>query len=240
MTMKTVLCFGDSNTWGTVPMTAWNADERFDSQVRWPGVLRQRLGADWHVIEEGLPGRTTVLDDPLEGRHLNGLDYLLPCLFSHRPLDRLVIMLGTNDLKDRFNLSAEEIGYFAIERLLQVVSASGCVRGGNQNVVIVCPPPVRRRGIFERIFAQAEPKSNALHVHMQAAAKNHRAQFLNAGRHVTSSDVDGIHLDADQQVRLGHAIADLFLAAHDDTPLIEPPTAFPADSTAEPGIPGGH
>lgn len=76
--MRTVVCFGDSNTWGTVP---GGNDSRFARAVRWPGVLQETLGRTWHVIEEGLPGRTTVHDNPLVPFR-SGRDYLIPCLES--------------------------------------------------------------------------------------------------------------------------------------------------------------
>jgi lysophospholipase L1-like esterase len=92
--MKAILCYGDSNTWGYDPVTKG----RFPRDMRWTGVLRQSLGDDYLVIEEGLNGRTTVWDDPIEG-YKNGAAYLVPCLTTHRPLDLVIIMLGTNDLK---------------------------------------------------------------------------------------------------------------------------------------------
>src|SRR5512143_1112361 len=102
--MQTILCFGDSNTWGYNPETA----ERYPPDVRWTGVLQQKLGAQYRVIEEGLNGRTTVWDDPVQpGR--NGRIYLGPCLESHRPLDAVVLFLGLNDLKVRFSATAEDI-----------------------------------------------------------------------------------------------------------------------------------
>jgi len=104
--MKTVLCYGDSNTWGSA--TAPRPDDRYPPDERWTGILRRRLGPEWLVVEEGLPGRTTVHPDPIEGSWLDGSAYLLPCLRSHQPLDAIVLMLGTNDLKARFNVPAGE------------------------------------------------------------------------------------------------------------------------------------
>ena len=96
-TMKRILCYGDSNTWGYDPAT----QERFDRATRWTGVLRTTLGDGYEILEEGLNGRTTVWDDPIEG-YKNGHTYLVPCLETHRPVDLVVLMLGTNDLKKRF------------------------------------------------------------------------------------------------------------------------------------------
>ena len=113
--MKTILCFGDSNTWGYNPENR----QRFGPEERWTGILRNSLGEDYRVIEEGLNGRTTLWDDPIEG-FKNGLDYLMPCLESHRPFDLITIMLGTNDLKCRFSVSAfdiaESVGVFPSAR----------------------------------------------------------------------------------------------------------------------------
>src|SRR5690606_5752286 len=83
--------------------------ERYPRDRRWGGVLEKNLGAGWQVIEEGLSGRTTVHDDPIEGAHKNGRTYLRPCLQSHAPIDLVVIMLGTNDLKVRFHKPPSEV-----------------------------------------------------------------------------------------------------------------------------------
>ena len=99
--MKTILCYGDSNTWGYNP----SMGGRYARDERWPGVLRKELGEGYLVIEEGLNGRTTVWDDPIEG-YKNGKTYLVPCLETHKPLDLVIILLGTNDLKMRFSVSA--------------------------------------------------------------------------------------------------------------------------------------
>jgi lysophospholipase L1-like esterase len=88
--MKTILCYGDSNTWGYAPGTG----KRYLRHERWTGVLQQLLGSNAVVIEEGLNGRTTTLDDPTKPFR-NGKDYLIPCLDSHAPLDLVVLMLGT-------------------------------------------------------------------------------------------------------------------------------------------------
>ena len=105
---KTVLCYGDSNTYGYIPETGM----RYPKEIRYPGKLQLLLGDDYLVIEEGCNGRTTIHDDPEDGWK-NGLDYLKPCLNSHKPVDIVILMLGSNDLKDTFHLSAEEIAHGA-------------------------------------------------------------------------------------------------------------------------------
>lgn len=215
--MRTVLCFGDSNTWGAVPMPSWDRADRYHRDSRWPGILQQRLGSDWLVIAEGLPARTTVLDDPVDGEHFSGLRYLLPCLLSHRPLDGIVLMLGTNDLKRRFNVSAEEVG-FGIERLLRVIKGSDTLTGGMDDVLVVAPPPLTATGIFASMYEGAEAKSHGLARAIAPVAEAYGARFLDAGAIVVSSVVDGIHLEPGEHVKLGTAIAEDLIAhyRHED------------------------
>ena len=108
---KHIVCFGDSNTHGYCadPKDCADGGDRFNENERWTCLLQQKLGEDCLVIEEGLSGRTTVFDDPLH-ESMSGLDYITPCLMSHEPVDLLIIMLGTNDTKDRFYASAACIG----------------------------------------------------------------------------------------------------------------------------------
>lgn len=108
--MKTVLCFGDSNTWGYDPDASFGSSFplRHPYDVRWTGVLARELGAGWRVVEEGQNGRTTVFEDPLVP-HRRGRDYLPAALESHKPLDAVVLMLGTNDLKAVFSAPATQI-----------------------------------------------------------------------------------------------------------------------------------
>ena len=105
---KNILCFGDSNTFGSDP----RGGPRYDRHTRWPGVLRDTLGAGFWVIEEGCGGRTTVHEDPIESLGTGskkGVAYLPACLHSHQPLDLVIILLGTNDLKPRFAVGADDI-----------------------------------------------------------------------------------------------------------------------------------
>ena len=133
---RTVLCFGDSNTWGYIP----GSGERFPRAVRWPARLQRALGEGWEVISEGLGGRTATMDSPVaEGR--NGLPYLVPCLHSHAPVDVLVIFLGTNDVGDRFSLSERDVAG-SVGRLVKVARAAEAgPAGGVPGLLVVCPPP---------------------------------------------------------------------------------------------------
>src|SRR5919197_920349 len=135
--MRTVLCFGDSNTWGFDPET----QQRFPRDVRWPGRLQGMLGEAWHVVEEGLNGRTTTLDSPISPGK-NGLDYLVPCLESHAPLDAVVLYLGTNDLADRYAMTATDIARAAARLAAVVARSEAGANGGAPVPILVCPPPL--------------------------------------------------------------------------------------------------
>jgi lysophospholipase L1-like esterase len=200
--MKTILCYGDSNTWGYNPATA----ERFARDVRWTGILRRELGDGYHVIEEGLNGRTTVWDDPIEG-YKNGKEYLIPCLETHRPLDLVVLMLGSNELKMRFSLSAYDIaqGAGVLVDIIQK-SATGA-NGSAPKVLLMAPPPVAKLTEFAEMFEGAEAKSRRLAEHYKRVADEYGCEFLDTSKVIVSSDIDGIHLEADEHRKLGNAVA---------------------------------
>jgi lysophospholipase L1-like esterase len=200
--MPVVAAFGDSNTWGYDPAKA----ERFAADVRWTGVMTKALGDRFHVIEEGLNGRTTVHDDPLEP-HRNGLKYLEPCLLSHAPLDLIIISLGCNDLKHRFGLSPGDIA-LGVQRLVLTVKASAAGPGGKApDVIVVAPPPLVKLTAFADMFEGGAEKSRSLGKLYRAMAKLQGAGFVDAGEHIHCSPLDGIHYEADQHALLGAAMA---------------------------------
>lgn len=203
---KTLLCYGDSNTWGSATVT--RPDGRYGPDERWPGVARTALGRDWLVIEEGLGGRTTVNDDPVEGIEKNGRTYLLPCLMSHKPLDAVVIMLGINDLKARFNKTPWEVAA-GVGKLVEIVrTAPEAGRGGKMpEVLVVCPPSFLPLSGYADLFAGAVDKSKEMARHYRKMAETTGAHFLDAGTVARSSAVDGFHLDPDAHAAIGEAIA---------------------------------
>jgi len=201
--MKHILCYGDSNTHGHDPATS----QRFDRDTRWPGVLRNTLGAGYDVIEEGLGGRTTVWDDPIEG-YKNGRTYLIPCLASHAPLDLVIILLGTNDLKARFGLSAFDIAEGA--RLLvgiTLTSGAGPI-GRAPQVLLLAPPPTTTLTGYADLFEGAAEKSLKLAGHFARVAREAGCAFLDAGSVIVSSPLDGIHFEAAEHQKLGRAVAE--------------------------------
>ena len=206
--MRTILCYGDSNTYGTAPMQDLDDDRRFGHGERWVSVMRQIISADWWVLEEGLPGRTTVFDDPIDGLYLNGLTYLTPCLESHRPVDVVTIMLGTNDLKARFGMQPSDIAAGA-GVLVETVRKALAVFGQSTKVVLIAPPPILEVGCLADMFAGGAAKSQALATHYKAVAARLGAEFLDAGSVIAASKIDGIHFDQPEHLKLGMAVAAL-------------------------------
>lgn len=206
--MKTILCYGDSNTWGYPAL-----EERLPVMPRmaqrWGSVMRQILGDGYGVIEEGLSGRTTVWDDPVEGEYRNGKPYLLPCLRSHMPLDLVIIMLGTNDLKSRFNLTPYDIASGAGTLVDIVLGSDTGPNGHAPQVLLVCPAPLGRLTRFADMFAGGAEKSRELAPFYRQAAHERGCAFLDAGQIITTSDLDGIHFEPSEQEKLGRAIADV-------------------------------
>jgi len=199
---RVVLCYGDSNTFGWVRA----AEGRLERAKRWPGVLAAELGPDWHVIEEGLGGRTTVFDDPLEpGR--NGRTYLAPCLASHEPVDLLVLFLGTNDLKARFGVPAADIAAGAgalVTIALESLAGPGTTP---PRVLVLGLPRLGRLSELAEMFAGAEEKAARLPEHLRAVAAALGAHFLDLGELLAYSDADGIHLDEPGHRTTGEAVA---------------------------------
>ncbi len=204
---RTVLVYGDSNSHGTAPMPTLLDRARYGFDQRWPGVMAGRLGAGWQVIEEALPGRTTVHPDPVSGLHKNGLAVLPAALESHAPIDLVILMLGTNDLKARFALPPVEIAV-GVEQLVRHVRQGFCgPEGRAPALLLVCPPPVEEAGCLAEVFAGGAAKSRRLAPFYAEAAARWGAAFLDAGTVIDPSPVDGVHFAADAHRRLGEAIA---------------------------------
>lgn len=186
---KSVLCFGDSNTYGSNP----NGQQRFPRDIRWTGRLQKMLGEGYYIIEEGCPGRTAVYDDPIE-EYKNGKEYLIPCLYSHMPLDLVIIMLGTNDCKMRFNLPAYDIAW-SMENLIQTVKTTGMLYGSTPQILLMAPVPLEERGWLGEIFIGGAAKSRELGERFKGIAQKLDVHFMDAGEAVTWIGDDGVHLD---------------------------------------------
>ena len=202
---KRILCFGDSNTFGSNP-----AGGRYDEETRWPMRLARLLGDNYTVIEEGFGGRTCVFDDPVEGGYKSGAQYLPPCLMSHKPLDLVAIMLGTNDAKIRFQMTARTIGE-SLMQLVRICRIYGLGPDGNPpKVLLIAPPPVGDNvmdTLFSDIFGeQAIRVTRGFAAEFQRISRLMRCEYLNAGEYASASKTDAVHLTADGHLRLAEAV----------------------------------
>lgn len=211
---KTILCYGDSNVWGSIaswaPTTA--PSRRYDEHTRWPRAMGNLLGRDYAVVEEGLSGRNTVFHDP-DAPYKNAEAYLLPCLLSHRPLDLVIMMLGTNDLKLAF---APAPGHLAdgMARLVDIVQqCADCGSGAVPPPILLISPihiarPQGRQDYFEarggeacidlvKLFAPA----------YRALAREKGCHFLDAAVYGSPDPADGLHLTEPSHLALGRAVA---------------------------------
>ena len=195
-TMKTILCYGDSNTYGYVPETGL----RYPKSIRYPGRLQELLGDEYAVIEEGCNGRTTILDDPVDGWK-NGLDYLRPCLSSHKPIDIVIMMLGSNDLKESFHLSAEEIAKGA-GMLVRVIKEFTTEKQGFIPRIILISPPEIGTGIstspfYGAFYEDAIDRSRQFPQYYKKVADQEGCIYFDAARYIYPSETDSLHLTAE-------------------------------------------
>ncbi len=205
MHTKTILCYGDSNTWGYDA----NTHDRFPYDKRWTSILESILGEKYKVIAEGLCARTTVLDDPYEGENKNGKRYISLILETHRPVDCIILMLGTNDLKKKFNATAWDIAQGA-QTLIDEILKCGFFVQSARNIILVAPPEVGKLAgtDFEKLFEDAEEKSKELgkYFHETALAKN--CSFIDSAKYIKPTPLDAIHLDENAHAELAKVIAD--------------------------------
>ena len=202
---KRILCFGDSNTFGTDP----NGPLRHDDNVRWTGVLQTELGEEYTVITEGHGGRTTVFYDPIEQK-MSGIDYFYPCVASQMPLSLVILMLGTNDLKPRFCVEPESIamGLMRYAEVLRIVKE----QYERPGLLIVSPvliePDYKNHHVFYPMFGKnADERSHGFAAAYRNAAELLGAHFLNAAEFAKASRADGIHMEAEEHGKLGKAVA---------------------------------
>jgi lysophospholipase L1-like esterase len=200
--MPVIVVFGDSNTWGSDPATG----ARLPRAQRWPSVAQRELGPDFEVIAEGLRGRTTVHDDPIEP-YRSGADALPPCLMSHAPVDLVVLALGCNDLKKRFSLSPFDIADGAARLIFLARTYGEGPDGRPPKILLIAPPPIARLSAYAEMFEGGAEKSRVLGARYRAVADEEGVAFLDAGQVIRCSDLDGIHYEADQHELLGRSAA---------------------------------
>ncbi|MBV1819694.1 SGNH/GDSL hydrolase family protein [Anaerosalibacter bizertensis] len=206
--MKTILCYGDSNTWGYNP----DGTGRYPKDIRWTSVLENELGNGYEIIAEGLNGRTTVWNDPVRGEYRNGKTYLSPCLHTHKPIDLVILFLGSNDLKSRFSVNSYEIAQ-SIEMLINIIKKSET--GPNMvspEILVIIPPPilipaeVREAEYLIPEFEKAIEKSKQFSKEFNRLLSG-QCHLLDSSKLIKTSEIDGMHLDPESHKILGKAVA---------------------------------
>lgn len=206
--MKTIMAFGDSLTWGTD--AARNARHAFAD--RWPNVLQARLGQGFHVVAEGLGGRTTMFDDPDPSVDRNGANALPILLGSHSPLDLLIVMLGANDLKPHICGTAEGAAA-GIARLISITRGYVYIRSTRAPaILVVSPPHFRARGDGTGPEAGRDiAESFKLAPLYEAVANDLGVAFFDIAPFAQACEEDGVHLDALNTKRIGDVLTPVVL-----------------------------
>ncbi len=200
--MKTILCYGDSITWGYKPTDG----TRFSFDERWPGILQTELGDSVRVIEEGLPGRTTNWDSPFLADR-NGRKALPMVLETHLPIDLLILMLGTNDLWKGFDFGADDIASSCISLVWTVQKAMAGPGLGVPEILLIAPYPLGKLSQYMKFYFGGRGEvSKKLAAEYKKAAETTGCQFFDSSKHVRAADPDGVHLDASGQKKLAKAM----------------------------------
>ena len=203
--MKRIICFGDSNTYGLDAERSC----RFDEDTRWPCVLAKRLGQGYSVVEEGLCGRTAVFQDPLK-EGMAGIDYITPCMLSHKPIDLLIIMLGTNDAKERFSATARNI----VDGIIRLAVKAQYTDAWNNepHILLISPVPVDDLYIGTPAGAslgrECAEKTHTIEPLLYQAAHAKGWYYMNAADFAAVGSFDYIHFTAESHIALGKAAAE--------------------------------
>lgn len=210
MEKKNILVFGDSNTWGYNPhnKNPFAPYERWGECIRWTNVMQNLLGSAYYVMADGLCGRTASAKDDIED-YTCGKEQIIPSMRSHSPLDLLIIMLGSNDLKARYGYTAFDVANsvgMVVEKALQAPDA---FRNSKPSILLLCPPPLENldRSFFAFEFSGSEQKSKDMAQFFEIMAAKYRVHYMNTGDFVRFSDVDGLHFESDQHLNLAEAVA---------------------------------
>ena len=206
MTEKTILCYGDSNTWGYVPQEGG----RYGGDTRWPRRMADVLGNGYYVVEEGLNGRTTAFDDPIEP-YRNGRKSLEVCLLTHNPVDLFVVMLGTNDTKGFLHLTPYMIGK-GLESILEEAGRAKYGRSGQPpRILVISPISISAKGLnaqMREYFNEAsETKAQALADIYRQVAQQYGCAFFDASQFAKPSMRDGIHMEPEDHLALAEGMA---------------------------------
>jgi lysophospholipase L1-like esterase len=205
---KRILCYGDSYTWGYIPSSN---HERYPANVRWTGVLQELLGANFEIIEEGLNSRTLISDDSRPGKEgRNGSTYLIPCLDSHDPLDLVILLLGTNELKDEYNLKENEIEELIEKYYVNVIlNRKSQFSEKKPKLLLISPPKLdlTKDYALKRYSKSKELNNKLVDIYNKIATK-YDFLFLDASKFLKVGS-DGVHLDLLNHRKLAQTIAEI-------------------------------
>ncbi|MFA6467000.1 MAG: GDSL-type esterase/lipase family protein [Patescibacteria group bacterium] len=198
---KTVICYGDSNTWGANPFK----DERLPANVRWTGVLQDILGKEYEVISEGLFGRTFIAEDPNKP-YKCGITHLKSILATNKPIDIIIVMLGTNDLKNTYGLSVADIANH-LKQTIEFIKKE--LEGDDSQILVICPPPVVNPSSKEldKRLVDAPKNSLLLPPLYEKVAKDLGCLYLDAGKFINLENTDGYHMASEHHKILGEKVA---------------------------------
>lgn len=219
--MKTILCYGDSNTWGL----DYANGGRIPFDERWPNVMQRELGDGYRVFAEGVNGRTSAQDDPADRfpEAKNGKKALVPCLRAHAPLDMVLLMLGTNDLKIPFFTSVEQIA----ANIGELAEITRCelkeFQGRAVPILLIAPMPIGdtiAHSPFCGPFGgeKAIEPSRQLAPAIRREAQRRSCPFLDAGEIASPNPVDAVHFTREGHLRFGRAAAQKVREVLADTP----------------------
>ncbi|MEI7579799.1 MAG: GDSL-type esterase/lipase family protein [bacterium] len=203
---KRILCYGDSNTWGSVPLS----DLRYSDQVRWPKILQKTLGDSFDVIEQGLGGRTIAFDDQegeMLGLELNGFKLLERIIVSQLPLEYVIVMLGTNDVKVKFNASVEMI-IANLKLMINTIKQSADYLDHNPQIVVssiaaihpqvnlLCDDFLGREGIVREINSK-----------IKNLAVTEKIHFFDGFAYTQEASADGLHFTKQSHIAFGENLS---------------------------------
>jgi lysophospholipase L1-like esterase len=188
-----ILCYGDSNTWGFSPLNG----SRYSEDIRWPGVLRRCLGEGFTVIEDGLNGRTLCAFG-MEGDLLNGAEHLITLLGTHEHLDLLILYLGINDI-----FVDPHMPVTAMEEELERLVDNARRTQESLPVLVLAPLPVNVGGEYRAYYHEQIEKSFRLIPAFERVSSRKGCAFLDTSGVISASRKDGVHLEAEEQIKLG-------------------------------------
>ena len=203
-----ILCYGDSNTWGYI---SGSDHQRYGNDERWTKILAKLLGSDFEIIEEGLNSRTLISNDTRPGKEgKNGYEYLIPCLDTHDPIDLVILMLGTNELKSTYNKSTKEIGEMLEKYFVKtILNRKSQLEESYPNLLIVTPPVVNEDREYCKAnnkYLGATQKSKELNDIYKDIAEKYNCYFLdNQG---LETGIDGVHLTKESHKKLAEKLED--------------------------------